>query len=91
MELWFGLPKVMGLCQICLNYGVHLNFPKVMGLRFSFAKNMEFYQVLPNLWNYVKFCPKEGKYFFFLPNLWSYVQFFPIHMILTLHSQGRRQ
>jgi hypothetical protein len=26
----------------------------------SFAKNMELYEVLPNLWSFAKFCQKYG-------------------------------
>jgi hypothetical protein len=26
----------------------------------SFAENMELYEVLPKIWNYVKFCQKYG-------------------------------
>jgi hypothetical protein len=59
-KLWscgFVLRKLWNCAKKNLNYEVQLNFPEVMGLRCSFA---EIYQVLPNLWSYVQFCPNYG-------------------------------
>jgi hypothetical protein len=41
----------------------------------SFAKNIEICEILPEIWNYMKFCQKYKNYVLVLPNLWSYAKF----------------
>jgi hypothetical protein len=36
------------------------SFAKNMEICEGFAKNMELYEVLPKIWNYMKFCPGLG-------------------------------
>ncbi len=41
----------------------------------NFSKDMELCEVLPKIWNYMKFCEKYKVMCQFLPNLWSYAKF----------------
>jgi hypothetical protein len=64
------------------------SFCQKYGNMWSFAKNMELYEVLPKIWNYIKFCRNYGKYGV-MPsfcqkygNMWSFAKNMELYEVL---------
>jgi len=77
--------KNMEICEVLRKNGSIWSFAKNIKLCLSFSKFMELCQVLPNLWNYVKFSEKYGIMWSFAKNIklcFSFAKFMELCEVL---------